>query len=147
MTSLTLVRRIKARISWNAYFLRPNRALPERVSATEPSVAQPLWSAGSHPTSRRSPTSARTTVPRSVRPAVGSLPYAEACLLDEPRVAIDGSKFKAVNNREKNFTHGRLKKRKEAIEQAITRYLSDLDRADRQAEVTGVPVLAKNSQP
>ena len=64
-------------------------------------------------------------------------------LLDEPRVAIDGSKFKAVNNREKNFTHDRLKKRMETIEQAITRYLSDLDRADRQAEATGAPVPAR----
>jgi transposase len=64
-------------------------------------------------------------------------------LLDEPRVAIDGSKFKAVDNREKNFTHGRVKKPKEAIKQVITCYLSDLDRADRQVEVTGVPVLAQ----
>ena len=64
-------------------------------------------------------------------------------LLDEPRVAIDGSKFKAVNNREKNFTHDRLKRRMETIEQAITRYLSDLDRADRQAEATGAPVPAR----
>jgi len=64
-------------------------------------------------------------------------------LLDEPRVAIDGSKFKAVDNREKNFTHGRVKKPKEAIKQVITCYLSDLDRADRQVEVTGGPVLAQ----
>ncbi len=61
-------------------------------------------------------------------------------LLDEAQIAIDGSKFKAVNNREKNFTHDRLKKRMESIEQGIKRYLSDLDRADRQAAVTGVPV-------
>jgi transposase len=63
-------------------------------------------------------------------------------LLDEPRVAIDGSKFKAVNHREKNFTHDRLKKRMEQIEQGISHYLADLDRADRQAEVTGSPVPA-----
>ena len=63
-------------------------------------------------------------------------------LLDEPLVAIDGSKFKAVNHREKNFTHDRLKKRMEQIEQGIARYLADLDRADRQAEVTGAPVPA-----
>ena len=63
-------------------------------------------------------------------------------LLDETRVAIDGSKFKAVNNREKNFTHDRLKKRMESIEQGIKRYMADLDRADRQAEFTGVPVPA-----
>jgi transposase len=63
-------------------------------------------------------------------------------LLDAARVAIDGSKFKAVNNREKNFTHDRLKRRIAAIDESITRYLAELDRADRQAEVTGVPVPA-----
>ena len=61
-------------------------------------------------------------------------------LLDQPLVAIDGSKFKAVNHREKNFTHDRLKKRIEQIEQGIARYLADLDRADRQTEVTGSAV-------
>ena len=64
-------------------------------------------------------------------------------LLDEPRVAIDGSKFKAVNSREKNFTHDRLKKRIQSIEEGVTRYLAELDRADRQVEVSGVPVPAK----
>ena len=63
-------------------------------------------------------------------------------LLDEGLVAIDGSKFKAVNNREKNFTHDRLKKRMQSIEEGVTRYLADLDRADRQVEVSGVPVPA-----
>jgi transposase len=63
-------------------------------------------------------------------------------LLDEAKVAIDGSKFKAVNNREKNFTHDRLKKRMQSIEEAVGRYLADLDRADRQADVSGVPVPA-----
>ncbi len=64
-------------------------------------------------------------------------------LLDDGLVAIDGSKFKAVNNREKNFTHDRLKKRIQSIEEGVTRYLADLDRADRQVEVSGVPVPAK----
>jgi transposase len=63
-------------------------------------------------------------------------------LLDEGRVAIDGSKFKAVNNREKNFTHERLLKRIASIDEGIARYFADLDRADRQAAVTGVPVAA-----
>jgi transposase len=63
-------------------------------------------------------------------------------LLDEARVAIDGSKFKAVNHREKNFTHDRLKRRMEAIDKTVDRYLAELDRADRQAEVTGAPVSA-----
>ena len=55
-------------------------------------------------------------------------------------VAIDGSKFKAVNAREKNFTHDRLKRRMAAIEKTIARYLSELDRADRQQVTTGVPI-------
>ncbi len=61
-------------------------------------------------------------------------------LLDGGVVAIDGSKFKAVNHREKNFTHNRLKRRMAAIEKTIERYLSELERADRQQEVTGAPV-------
>lgn len=63
-------------------------------------------------------------------------------LLDDAQVAIDGSKFKAVNNREKNFTHDRLKKRMQSIEDAVARYLADLDRADRQVEASGTPVPA-----
>jgi len=47
-------------------------------------------------------------------------------------VAIDGSKFKAVNNRDKNFTDSKLKKRMEQLEESIARYLAELDRADRQ---------------
>jgi uncharacterized protein YjiS (DUF1127 family) len=45
-----------------------------------------------------------------------------------------------VNNREKNFTRDRLKRRIAAIDETIDRYLAELDRADRQAEVIGVPV-------
>jgi hypothetical protein len=63
-------------------------------------------------------------------------------LLDGNAVAIDGSKFKAVNHREKNFTKDRLAKRIAAIESTIERYLKELDRADREREVTGVPVPA-----
>ena len=63
-------------------------------------------------------------------------------LLDEGRVAIDGSKFKAVNNREKNFTHERLRKRIAAIDEGINCYFAELDRWDRRASVTGVPVPA-----
>lgn len=63
-------------------------------------------------------------------------------LLDGNSVAIDGSKFKAVNHREKNFTKARLAKRIAAIESTIDRYLKELDRADREQEVTGVPVPA-----
>src|SRR5277367_5041872 len=45
--------------------------------------------------------------------------------------AIDGSKFKAVNARDKNFTRDKLKKRMEQVEASIERYLSALETADR----------------
>jgi transposase len=47
-------------------------------------------------------------------------------------VAIDGSKFKAVNTRDKNFTVAKVAKRIEQVEASIARYLAALDRADRQ---------------
>ena len=46
-------------------------------------------------------------------------------------VAIDGSKFKAVNNRDKNFTPHKVKARIAQMEESIRRYLVELDRADR----------------
>jgi len=53
-------------------------------------------------------------------------------LFSEALVAIDGSKFKAVNNRDRNFTSAKLQRRMEEIESSISRYLSELDTADRQ---------------
>ena len=52
-------------------------------------------------------------------------------LLNGDGVAIDGSKFKAVNNRDKNFTPAKVKRRLSDIETSIERYLSKLDAADR----------------
>ena len=52
-------------------------------------------------------------------------------LFSQALVAIDGSKFKAVNNRDNNFTEAKMKKRLERVEKSITRYLSELDKADR----------------
>jgi transposase len=46
--------------------------------------------------------------------------------------AIDGSKFKAVNARDKNFTRAKLKKRIDQVEASIERYLAALETADRQ---------------
>ena len=57
-------------------------------------------------------------------------------LFTEALVAIDGSKFKAVNNRDRNFTSAKLKRRMEEIESSINRYLTDLDTADRQEPAT-----------
>ncbi len=48
-------------------------------------------------------------------------------------LAIDGSKFKAVNNRDKNFTRGKMKRRLAEVEASIDRYLGELDSADRSA--------------
>jgi len=45
-------------------------------------------------------------------------------------VAVDGSKFKAVNNRRRNFNQARLTKAIKAIEEKIDGYLDDLDQAD-----------------
>jgi len=46
-------------------------------------------------------------------------------------VAIDSSKFKAVNSRDRNFTPGKVDKRQQQIEESIQRYLSALETADR----------------
>jgi transposase len=53
-------------------------------------------------------------------------------LLSEASVAIDGSKFKAVNNRDKNFTRAKMERRLAQIEESVARYLQQLDSADRQ---------------
>ena len=53
-------------------------------------------------------------------------------LFTEAIVAIDGSKFKAVNNQGKNFTQAKMKRRLEQIEKSITRYLGRLDSADHE---------------
>ncbi len=51
-------------------------------------------------------------------------------LFNETIVAIDGSKFKAVNNRDKNFTSAKMKRKLAAVEKKIASYLADLDEAD-----------------
>jgi len=56
----------------------------------------------------------------------------ELNLFSEAIVAIDGSKFKAVNNRDKNFTDRKLKARMQQLEESIARYMTELDRADRE---------------
>jgi transposase len=53
-------------------------------------------------------------------------------LFTEATVAIDGSKFKAVNHRDRNFTSGKMKTRMALIEQSIAEYLKQLDRMDRK---------------
>ncbi len=61
-------------------------------------------------------------------------------LFSEAIVAIDGSKFKAVNNRDKNFTDRKLAARMQQLEESIGHYLAELDRADRE------PTLVSEAQ-
>ena len=62
--------------------------------------------------------------------------FVELCrrigLLSVASVAIDGSKFKAVNNRDRNFTKAKMARRMKQIEESVERYLHQLDSADRQ---------------
>ena len=53
-------------------------------------------------------------------------------LFGEASVVIDGSKFKAVNNRDRNFTRAKMERRMAQIEESVARYLRQLDTADRQ---------------
>ena len=58
-------------------------------------------------------------------------------LFSKSIVAIDGSKFKAVNNRDRNFTSGKVQARLQQIDESIARYLSAMETADRtQSDVT-----------
>src|SRR5262252_1221677 len=62
--------------------------------------------------------------------------FVELCrkmgLLTKASVAIDGSKFKAVNTRDKNFTKGKIERRRAQLEESVARYLAHLDTADLQ---------------
>jgi transposase/macrodomain Ter protein organizer (MatP/YcbG family) len=62
--------------------------------------------------------------------------FVELCremgLLTTASVAIDGSKFKAVNNRARKFTRAKVERRRTQLEESVARYLSQLDTADRQ---------------
>jgi len=55
----------------------------------------------------------------------------ELKLFTQAVVAIDSSKFKAVNNRERNYTSGKIERRERELEESIQRYLDALDTADR----------------
>jgi len=62
--------------------------------------------------------------------------FVELCrrldLFSQSIIAIDGSKFKAVNNRDKNFTSAKIERRMQQIDESINRYLAALDTADRE---------------
>jgi transposase len=80
----------------------------------------------------------------AIRAACGQ--FIELCrrlsLFTKAVVAIDGSKFKAVNNRDKNYTVAKVAKRMEQVDASIGRYLAALDRADRdESDVTEAKTL------
>src|SRR3974390_2900416 len=58
--------------------------------------------------------------------------WRELGLLTSASVAIDGSKFKAVNTRDKNFTRAKMERRLAQIDESVARYLGQLDTADLQ---------------
>jgi transposase len=64
-------------------------------------------------------------------------------LLSEASVAIDGSKFKAVNARDKNFTEAKMKRRLERIEESIARYIAQLETADRRGDAVPEAKVAR----
>jgi hypothetical protein len=66
-------------------------------------------------------------------------------LFTQQLIAIDGSKFKAVNNRDRNFTKAKVQARLQQIEESIERYLSMLDTIDR-TEPTEAPAKAARLQ-
>ena len=53
-------------------------------------------------------------------------------LFTQTLVVIDDSRFKAVNNRDKNFTRAKMKRRLAQIEASLDRYLEQLERADHE---------------
>lgn len=59
-------------------------------------------------------------------------------LLDANVVAIDGSKFKAVNAKAKSFTREKLRRKLGEIDASVERYMAELDRADEVVKKTGM---------
>src|SRR5947199_1251227 len=70
----------------------------------------------------------------------------EMGLLTKASVAIDGSKFKAVNNRDKNFTRAKMERRLAQIEESVARYLSQLDTADGQEPSEALAIRTSHIQ-
>src|SRR5687767_1110888 len=58
-------------------------------------------------------------------------------LFTRPLAAIDGSKFKGVNARDKNFTRSKVRTRLARLEESAAQYLTALDAADRQESMDG----------
>ena len=59
-------------------------------------------------------------------------------LLGGELVAVDGSKFKAVNSGQRNFSQNKLEKRLKGIDKKVERYLEEMDRADKREKQTAI---------
>ena len=74
--------------------------------------------------------------------------FVELCrrigLLTKASVAIDGSKFKAANNRDKNFTRAKVERPRMQLEESVSRYLSQLDTADLQEPSEALALKAEH---
>src|SRR4029434_629322 len=74
--------------------------------------------------------------------------FVELCremgLLATASVAIDGSQFQAVNNRDKSFTKGTMERRRAQLEESVARYLAQLDTADRQEPTEALAAKTKH---
>lgn len=72
--------------------------------------------------------------------------FVELCrqmgLLTKASVAIDGSKFKAVKTRDKNFTRNKIDRRRVQLEDSVLRYLRQLETADRQEPTEALAIKA-----
>ena len=73
--------------------------------------------------------------------------FVELCrrlgLLTHACVAIDGSKFKAVNNRDRNFSEAKMKRRMTQIVDSVARYIHQLESADRQEQTRAIVMRTK----
>ena len=70
--------------------------------------------------------------------------YREIGLLRKASVAIDSSKFKAVNNSDRNFTRGKVELRRKQLEESVARYLSELDTIDLQEPTEALAIKTEH---
>jgi hypothetical protein len=80
---------------------------------------------------------------RCVKSVASSSRWRKLDLLSAANVAINGSKFKAVNSRDENFTEAKMKRRLERIDESIARYLSQLETADRHGDAVPEAKVAR----
>src|SRR3546814_16044526 len=99
-----------------------------RLSPCSPAEALRLW----------------ISEPGPVEPPAGA--RGRLGLFDEASVAIDGSKFKAVNNRDRNFKAAQMKRRMEQSEQRVARYLHQRGHSDRQGPYLAQPQRTKHKK-